>query len=692
MPIRVKCRSWSKVLAVKDTAAGKTLKCPECGEPIRVPRPKPPEEEYEEYDEYDDGEYDDEEYEAPQPRRRSPARKSSGSGGKKKSKKQPNRTPLIIGGAIGGVVIIGIILAVLMSGGGDAGNGGDTVDGSGAIAASNGADAADSTGAASAGNGSGSPAGSVDSTNAGSSAVGVAGSSVVAAPDAPFGWPLAADTSVLPWGETTKLTKPDAVMGMTYPNAPTAAVALGFGATKVGLQGSRSVNLATGEQIGSIDVVTTTAGSRTLSPDGTTVAFIHQESSEKHQVTVWSYTTGQKIRTIDVEQPGQKVSSLTLTSPDRLLTFSDQRIDGKPQRLLKLFDVSTGAELKRLAFENVLDLTHCTISPGGKYLAYLIDTSNLLIIDVGSLAVVAAAKFANSPIYRSSGVAFNSTGDRIACGFVKDSLTRIEVVDLATGKPSVGGEFIGDVGYSPITGAIYLGTSLEWIPGDTGWCVSGSCIVDAESGKAVWFIDSTAQNGSQRRRPAPDGLLVPAGSLIDRQLTLIPVPWSSIRSSIAAADNDTSSLLRKGSSVSLLVEVGALSHGDATQTATALKESLTKRLAADGLTVADGSAITVYAHYSEKAGHMAQNMLDRTQQVQTTNALIKLEWRGSGGTALRTLDITVNPSLVRVKEFSAAAYRDAVFEKAIKQIDSCSFPYYIPSSSDQKSLPGLTIF
>ena len=160
----------------------------------------------------------------------------------------------------------------------------------------------------------------------------------------------------------------------------------------------------------------------------------------------------------------------------------------------------------------------------------------------------------------------------------------------------------------------------------------------------------------------------------------------------SATDNDTSALLRNGSSVSVLVEVGALSHGDATQTTAALKESLTKRLVAEGLTVADGSAITVYAHYSEKAGHMAQNMLDRNQQVQTTNSLIKLEWRGSGGTPLRTLDLTVNPHLVRVKEFSAAAYRDAVFEKAIKQIDSCQFPYYIPSGSDQQSLPGLTIF
>ena len=684
MPIRVKCRSCSKVLGVKDSAAGKTLKCPQCGEPVRVPRPEPPEEEYEEYD-YD--EYDDAEYEEPQPRRRSPAKNSSGSKSKKKSPKKSNSTPLIIGGAIGGVVVIGIIVAVLMSGGNsdDDGPGGN-------VAASNGVDGPDSTGAASSREGSGSPEGAAGSTNAGSTTASGTASSVIAAPSAPFGWPLAADTSVLPWGDTTKLTNPDTVMGMTYPNAPTAAVALGFGSANVGLQGSRSVNLATGEQIGSIDTVTSKVGSRTLSPDGTTLAFIHQESTESHQITVWSYATGQKIRTIDAGQPGQKISSLTLTSAQRLLVFSDNRIDGKAQRILKLFDVATGAELKQLEFENALDLTHCTISPGGRYLAYLIDINNLLIIDTTSLTVVAAANFSHSGAFRSSGVAFNSAGDRIACGFIRDNTSRIEVVDFVTGKPSVGGEFIGDVGYSPISGTIYLGTSLEWLPGDKGWCMSGSCIVDAESGRAVWYIDSTGQLGPQRRRPAPDGLLVPTGSLIDRKLTLMPIPWPAIRSSLAAAASDTAALLREGGNVSLQIEVGSLSHGDATQTATALKESLTQRLSADKLTVADGSAITIHVHYSEKAGHMAQNMLDRTQQVQTTNALIKLEWRGSGGVALRTLDITVNPNLVRVKEFSAAAYRDAVFEKALKQIDSCQFPYYIPSASDQQSLPGLTIF
>ena len=130
MPIRVRCRSCTKELRLKDSAAGKTIKCPDCDDPVRVPRAKSVGEEW-------DDDYDKEEYDEPRPRRRASTKKSSGSGGRKKRKKsakKSNQTPLIIGGAIGGVVIIGVVVAVLMSGDGDAnvstdgGGGADSTD------------------------------------------------------------------------------------------------------------------------------------------------------------------------------------------------------------------------------------------------------------------------------------------------------------------------------------------------------------------------------------------------------------------------------------------------------------------------------------------------------------------------------------------------------------------------------------
>lgn len=680
MPIRVKCRSCSKEIRLKDSAAGKTIKCPDCGGKVRVPEPEPVEEEWDDYGD----EYADDEYEAPQPRRRNSASRGSGTGRKKKgrkSSKNSNSTPLIIGGAVAGVAVIGVLVAMLWPGenGNDPGGGGE-----GTVAATDGDGSADATTA--------SPSGTAGSSVAGTSPAGNADSQVIAAPANSTGWPLAADPSVLPWGETTNVTDSQAVMGLTFSNAPTAAVSLGYGSSKIGLQGSRAMNLATGEKIGAIEAVTPEAGKKSLSPDGTTLAFIHGVREQRHQVSVWSYATGNKVKTIDVEKSGEEVKSISLASPTQLLAFSDTRVDGKSVRILKLFDVAAGTLIKQLAFENAFNLTHCTISPGGKYLAYLIDNNNLLILEVESLEIVASTRFNHSAISQSKGVAFNPSGDKIACGFLNDNKTRILVVDFATGASTVAAEFIGDMAYSPISGSIYLGTSLEWLPGDKGWCVSGSCIVDAESGRVVWFIDSASRLGSQRRRPAPDGLLVPAGSLIDRKLTLVPIPWDSIRESMAAAPNDAEALLREGSGVSVQVEVGSLAHGEADQTKSELTESLTQRLSADGLTVAENSAVTLYAHYSEKAGHMASSMRDRTQQVQTTNALIKLEWRNSDGKPIRSIETTVNPSFVQVKEFTAAAYRNAMFEKAKKQVASCQFPFYIPSGTEHQILPGLTIY
>ena len=38
MPIRAECESCGKVINAKDDAAGRRIKCPECGDPISVPR------------------------------------------------------------------------------------------------------------------------------------------------------------------------------------------------------------------------------------------------------------------------------------------------------------------------------------------------------------------------------------------------------------------------------------------------------------------------------------------------------------------------------------------------------------------------------------------------------------------------------------------------------------------------------
>ena len=109
MAIQVKCKCGA-TRRVKDEAAGRTIKCRECGKPTKVPKPQPVEDEYEYEEDYGDewgsedagdewgsdygddeyGDYEEEAYEAPparKPRKASSKGKKRSAGNKKKSGK-----------------------------------------------------------------------------------------------------------------------------------------------------------------------------------------------------------------------------------------------------------------------------------------------------------------------------------------------------------------------------------------------------------------------------------------------------------------------------------------------------------------------------------------------------------------------------------------------------------------------------
>ena len=112
MPIKVSC-ACGKKLSVKDELAGRTLKCPACQKPLRVPKPKVEEEPAEE-------DFDDEPSDAPaksrggksSPSRGAVSRKSSVKSKGKKSKSS-NRG-LLIGLSAGGGVLVVALLAWML--------------------------------------------------------------------------------------------------------------------------------------------------------------------------------------------------------------------------------------------------------------------------------------------------------------------------------------------------------------------------------------------------------------------------------------------------------------------------------------------------------------------------------------------------------------------------------------------------
>ena len=110
MPIKVKCRC-GRVLKVRDSMAGKRVRCPDCESPVNIPKPKPkPQPVYDDFDEFGEAE-DDDPYAAPPPRKRKKP-------GKKKSKSSGGGVPvpLLIGGCIfAGLIGVGATAYVFLS-------------------------------------------------------------------------------------------------------------------------------------------------------------------------------------------------------------------------------------------------------------------------------------------------------------------------------------------------------------------------------------------------------------------------------------------------------------------------------------------------------------------------------------------------------------------------------------------------
>ncbi|GEM_PF-1849696 len=112
--ISLRC-DCGRLLKLKDSAAGRRVKCPDCGDPVDVPEPDDVYDDYEDEDDYEDS-YEDDEDDPPA----RPQRRPSG-GGSRKRKQQSSPNPAMLIGIAGGIaalaVIAGVAVAVMQFGG-----------------------------------------------------------------------------------------------------------------------------------------------------------------------------------------------------------------------------------------------------------------------------------------------------------------------------------------------------------------------------------------------------------------------------------------------------------------------------------------------------------------------------------------------------------------------------------------------
>lgn len=645
MSIRMKCDSCSKVFSVSDEKAGRRVRCPGCEAVLSVPA-------------------DEEPASAPRPRK--------ASGPKKKKKSAKSQGPwLFVGIGVGALALIGVVGFLLTRGPDVPVNGDPAVP----LANSNGDPSAPPSNPAAANGAATTPA--------------QVAWAVKADPVAPpIEWPESWNAKVDIFGTPSEAL---------FPTSLSPLVADVEGGKEV--SGCEVWNLVTGAKLSTFKgkMGPMNPADRRLSPDG---KFLLGKSAEKDNFTkldVWSLESGQFLRQIDTDAANMNLTFADFLPGDRIVTVTTGRQpDNKNVQRLRVVDFKSGNRAFDSGDDNLLDPRNAAFSHGRRYLASPSRSASgeLVIYDTQTGQLVAKKSMSGQGTDSVVGVGFSPLGDKIAVALNGYNVSRLVVLDTATGNELQNHHYSASFS-NLVPGILYGGPTIDWLPDDKAVLLRGTVAVDLVSGRLVWTL-FTAENeygldNSYRRLPVPGGFLTISGKLGKAKITRLPFdPASLSLAQSLSTDNSVEALLKPGQKVSLKVTVEKLRFGTPEETQKTLEGTYREILAAAGFELADDQPVLFKVAYSEELGHKFEQFLrgpagGGAQSIEGTNAHVKLEWSTGTNDSLWKHAYSYAPRVVSMRgEFTAENARKSMFEKLQGVAHGQPLPYYL--STDKKTM------
>jgi hypothetical protein len=207
-----------------------------------------------------------------------------------------------------------------------------------------------------------------------------------------------------------------------------------------------------------------------------------------------------------------------------------------------------------------------------------------------------------------------------------------------------------------------------------------------------------------------DRVAVLSGGSGARQLQIVKLPWPKIDAALKALSSDVPAHVKPGQTVTLQIEVGAVRSGTPEQAKVELLKTVTERLEADGIKVADGQPVVISLRYSEEAGATLNEVagggpgappgpgpgpfggVATGKTVQGTKAFCDVAYKIAGSNTpfwFNRIDLDPRHIIVR-GEASAAKAREATFGMLKSQLIQQPIPYFVPKDSTLATLPGVT--
>lgn len=735
MPIAVTCEICGKKHKLNDSLAGRSISCKGCGAALDVPG--------------DDDLADDD---AP-PRSSATLRARGGKAPRRgKPDYQASVSPKALIGVGGVLVVVLVIAAVVANSGGSTppapvaqgegappspfGGGGATPNPFGAPAstpdvappaaastAAPGTAATSASPAQSAAPGqSAAPAAPTTTADppgakvaAAAPAANLAVKPAIEAPAAPI-WELSADPPPAEWTLTEVAKNLNIkVLGdpehLTYPSTPSPFVLVG---RKSGESDAIEVwSLATGQQTAQLERPLPNTDQFALSPDGKHLAFTARGATDRQRVQVLECDGGKIVNELAVDDVGGWVKLLEFGPNATIVTLStSKQPDGKFLDRLRAIDFVTGEMVWELANPRMIHERYAALSPGRRYLASTpLSPRGLTVIDLttgeiaGQKALPEADDFGQSLTPET--LAFAPDGAQLAV--MQQSLTGTQISSYALegGKLSLERVLPGRLNDTHPASVVYKGPRLEWLSDGSGWMLGGVALLDAESGKNVWNAKPEYDKQYKSlhnffvRRLVPGGFILVDGPRKATRLKFVPIDLPEIREWLAKMEEDEDAVVAPGKTVSVSVQVGALRGGDPQSTQSALVETISKRLALDGVTVTPGQPVVLKVEYRESAGATLSEGPRRPpsgvstpsagggRTVDATKAQLEFTLGPAEGKAVYWSDtLDVDPQFLILRgDVSAQGARNAMFDQLLARLYGVPFPYYLTKAKRGPALP-----
>ena len=282
-------------------------------------------------------------------------------------------------------------------------------------------------------------------------------------------------------------------------------------------------DLATGEKAGKIrGLVVPADRPAALSSDASYFA-ASLGFSEKPALGVWDVKGQKPLGQLEADTTKGTVDHIKFAGRDRLVaaTFNGP---------IRAWEIPSGTLVLDMPAHFKTKKT-MAISPGGRYLAFVVDDLTVRAYDLrtgkpaGELMVPkSAAEFTIE-----ASLAFSPDGTELAGIFHRSD--RITLLSIKLDGTVTAQHTFQDELRSVKNQVKYPGPTLEWLPDASGWLVYGHAIIDCTAGGPVWVAPIKDPGSTSPRRFLDKETIIGVTGTAERaQLVSGKLPWDKIRS------------------------------------------------------------------------------------------------------------------------------------------------------------------